>query len=181
MAGGVSYNYQVPGTVPLIRQQGNTCWAAAVAMMINWRKGSQSLTIEQTLAPLGNAPGYPERTSYESLYKNRSSLKSVDYTNIACAAGMKYPSAPVSYSPRKLIELMSSRRSPLMIIVYWPNAGAMTHFNVVTRIYTDPNLDMDMVVFNDPDAGSKEMFFEDFISQMEAAAKKFPVAQTFYW
>jgi hypothetical protein len=153
MAGDVSYNYQVPGTVPMIVQHRNTCWAAAVAMMINWRK-AQSLTIEQALEPLGNAPGYPENTSYKSLYEKRTGLKSVDYANIAYAAGMN------SYSPRRLIELMSSRRSPLMIIVYWPNALAMTHFNVVTKVYTDADLDMDMVAFNDPNAGRKEVFLK---------------------
>jgi hypothetical protein len=149
-------------------------------MMINWRKG-QSLTIEKALEPLGNAPGYPEGTSYKSLYDKKSGLKSVDYTNIASAAGMKYPSAPVSYTPKKLFDLISSRRSPLMIMVYWPNAVAMTHFYVVTRFYTDNDRDLDMVVFNDPISGCTETFFGYFIELVEGAADKFPVAQTFYY
>jgi hypothetical protein len=62
-------HYEVPGIVPLMQQAGVTCWAAATAMMINWHKNrgpqsSRTMTIEETLRPLGGAPHYPEGTTY---------------------------------------------------------------------------------------------------------------------
>jgi hypothetical protein len=57
----------------------------------------------------------------------------------------------------------------------------MTHFRVVTRIFTDPDNDMDMVSFNDQSTGRKTGFLLDLIHLMEAAVNKFPTANIFYW
>jgi hypothetical protein len=181
MADNVNYSYQVPGTVPVILQKGLTCWAAAAAMMISWRSG-KTLTIEEALKPLGVAPNDPKGTTYLNLYKRGRGLLKDDLTNLAFAAGMKYPSAPRSFSPKQLVDLMSTRRSPLMILIYYANALGMTHFRVVKRIYTSYDTGMNMIEFNDPnDSTSKEGFLDDFISQMGDAADKFPYAQVFYW
>jgi hypothetical protein len=150
-------------------------------MMINWHNGRQWMTIEETLQPLGGAPNYPEGTTYVKLYKQGRGLVAADFTNLGYAAGMKYPPAPISFTPGQLVDLMMRRRSPLMILVYWPNTLNMTHFRVVTRIFTDPDNDVDMVSFNDPSTGRKTGFFLDLIRVMEAAADKFPTAQVFYW
>jgi hypothetical protein len=181
MADNVNYSYQVPGNVPVILQKGLTCWAAAAAMMISWKKG-RTLTIEEALTPLGVAPNDPKRTTYLALYKRGSGLLKDDLTQLAFAAQMKYFSAPRSFSPKQLADLMAARASPLMILIYYANTLGMTHFCVVKRIYTSYDTGMNMIEFNDPnDIASKDGFLDQLIEQMGAAADKFPYSQVFYW
>lgn len=157
------FDYQVPGVVPVVTQQGPTCWAAATTMMKSWHK-QQTLSTEAAIAETGEP--------FVTYLRKGRALPHSEFPPFAFAAGMQL--APLrSYTPRQLMHLMIRRRSPLMICVFWPNNTEMTHMYVLFRISGNgANVDNVLVEYNDPLTGHEEMGFKDFMEQMEAASDR---------
>jgi hypothetical protein len=155
------YDYEAPGTVPLIQQEGTTCWAAAAAMMLSWNN-SQTIYTPDAIAMTGSP--------YTDYYARLKGLPADETPWFAAAAGMTCE--PIrSYCPWELCDIMCHNQSPLMMCVYWPNYYRMTHFYVVTRVSgSGGNAWNALIEYNDPLTGTHvEEGYIDFYQKFEAA------------
>jgi hypothetical protein len=160
---GIDFDYQVPGVVPSLTQDGATCWAAAGAMMICWQK-QQSMSVADAIATTGEP--------YITYLARRRSCPHDEIPDFLGMAGMTCEPLR-SYTPQELYQIMLRYRSPLLMIVYWPNASQMTHCRVVTRVSgSGANASNCLIEYNDSLTGPDEAGFNDFYEQFEAASER---------
>jgi hypothetical protein len=155
-----SYDFLVKGSIPFMKQKGNTCWAACGAMMHGWRN-----QMSTTLAAVVQYAGNP----YIDYLKKQKAIPLDEIDSFGYAMDMKRL-ASRSFSDYQIYNLMSSRGTPLMICIRQKGATGH-HFYVVTRMYTDEDGGWN-VLLNDPNRseGDTAYFFDDLYEEMERAA-----------
>jgi hypothetical protein len=155
-----SYDYLVKGTVPFVKQKGNTCWAACGAMMHGWRN-QMNATLAGVVAYAGNP--------YIDYLKKQKAIPLDEIGSFGYAMDMKQL-ASRSFSPEQFYNLMASRGTPLMVCIRQKDATTH-HFQVITRMYTDED-DAWIVLFNDPNnsEGDTAAYFDGLYALMERAA-----------
>ncbi|AKB28767.1 hypothetical protein MSSIT_2048 [Methanosarcina siciliae T4/M] len=155
---GTSFDYTVPGIVPIIAQPSNmTCWATVATMMMSW-KDKVSYTIETAMDKAG--------ATYRAMFDANKGLPAADHEAFAAACGMK-GEPPMCYTVsglRGLIELYG----PLIVIADETPGGLWAiHARVVRGIYGDGTVDGTFLRINDP-AGGRQ-----YTESFRAFSKKF--------
>lgn len=153
-----SFDYTVPGIVPIIAQPSNmTCWATVATMMMSW-KDNVSYSIEDAMDKAG--------ATYRAMFDANQGLPAADHEAFATACGME-GEPPMCYTVsglRGLIELYG----PLIVIAdEAPGDFWAIHARVVRGIYGDGTVDGTFLRINDP-AGGRQ-----YTESFRAFAKKF--------
>jgi Papain-like cysteine protease AvrRpt2 len=152
-------DYTVPGTVVVLKQDGNTCWATTATMLLSW-KSQSSMTIESVCAKAG-----PEFTQ---LYNNRQALPPEMKNGFLKGCGL-VAIPPSSYTVSGFLDLLETHGA-LWVTVDSADA-AMTHAVLVTGINGDGSLDGTNVNFANPaDGKSESLSFREFETRFENAA-----------
>src|SRR5665213_1051444 len=94
-----SLNYQVPGDVTLLKQDGNTCWANTATMMFNWRN-KQSMSVSELMSKAGSV--------YSTLYRNREPLPAREKPGLLLYLGIK-AEGPQSFAADGFDSLLRSK------------------------------------------------------------------------
>ena len=141
---GTSFDYTVPGLVPIIAQPSSmTCWATVATMMMSW-KDKVSYTIETAMDKAG--------ATYRTMFDNNQGLQAADHEAFATACGMT-GEPPMNYTVsglRSLIEL----NGPLIAIADEAPGGLWAiHARVIRGIYGDGTVDGTFLRINDPAGG----------------------------
>ncbi len=148
-----TFDYTVPGIVPIIAQPSNmTCWATVAAMMLAW-KDQASYTIETAMDRAG--------ASYRAKFDANEGLAAEDHEDFAAACDMEgEPSMSYTVSAIKnMIEL----HGPIIAIAdEQPGELWAIHARVVTGIFGDGSRDGTFLRINDPAGGHQ--YTESFTS-----------------
>ena len=177
MGDNSSYYYSIKN-VPFIRQKGMTCWAAAGAMMLSWKK-RKSLSLSSAMQECRGVD--VDGTLYTDYFKNGRKLPYSEFSNFGYSLGMQAAGAR-SFTALDMRKLMMKRNSPLMVCVLW-NGANISHFYVITMFYTDED-DNECLMVNDSNREEPDtpMFFGDFIEAFENAAASAQLnAQVLYY
>src|SRR4051794_26868111 len=168
---GASYDYLVKGTVPFVKQKGNTCWAACAAMMHGWRN-QMDISLSGVVQYAGNP--------YIDYLKRQKAIPLDEIGNFGYAMDIKCL-ASRSFSSNQFFNLMASRGTPLMVCIRQPNVTGH-HFYVVTRMYNDDDNGMATVLLNDPnrDEGDTAVYFDGLYDDMERAASGTDIQILYY-
>ena len=161
MSENADYQCAVKGMVPFVRQKGETCWAAAIAMMHGWNN-QMNCTMEQALSVAGNRI---DGTPYKNLVKKGQKFPLVELGNLALAMGMQHEEMR-SFTAQQFFNLMCTSGSPMMVGFLYPG-GSIAHFCVVTEMWSDDGLVS--VRMNDPNEANEgtEVFFDGLYQNME--------------
>jgi hypothetical protein len=114
-----SVSIRVPGVFQPITQIGPTCWAAATAILIGWKKQNRSVNVRDEMAALGN--------EWLGYYDNGNGLPVNKASDLARAAGMSCM-PPASY---RLSDLLTILRRPSPTYVSFSMNAASGHAVVV--------------------------------------------------
>ena len=142
--GGASFDYTVPGIVPIIAQPSSmSCWATVATMLKSW-KDSVSYRIEDVMDAAG--------AEYRTLYDNDTGLATDKTDDFATAMGFK-TEPPMSYTVsgfRALIEDFG----PLIVVDDEDLSPKWAlHARVVRGIFGDGTPDGTLLRINDPAGG----------------------------
>lgn len=140
----MSFNYSVPGFVPIIAQPSNlTCWATVAAMLMSW-KDNFHYSIEAAMDKAG--------ATYRTMLDNNQSLQAADHEAFAAACGFK-GEPPMSYTI-ETIKSMLELNGPLIVITDEAPGGAWAiHARIITGIYGDGSNANTFLRINDPAGG----------------------------
>ncbi|WP_300670670.1 papain-like cysteine protease family protein [Desulfoluna sp.] len=156
--GGTSFDYTVPGLVPIVAQPtNNTCWATVATMMLSWHD-KQSYTITAAMDKAG--------AKYRTMFDNDEGLKAADHEAFALACGMK-GEPPMSYTISGIRSLIETHGPLIAIADEAPGASWAIHARVIRGIYGDGTADNTFLRINDP--GNGRQYSESF----RAFAKKY--------
>ncbi len=155
---GTSFDYTVPGLVPIIAQPSNmTCWATVAAMMMSW-DDKMSYTIETAMDKAG--------ATYRALFDANNGLPAADHEAFASACGMS-GEPPMCYTVSGLRELIESHGPLIVVTDEKPGPYWAIHARVVRGIYGDGTVDGTHLRINDP-AGGRQ-----YTESFRAFAKKY--------
>jgi hypothetical protein len=155
---GTSFDYTVPGLVPIIAQPSNmTCWATVAAMMMSW-KDKVSYTIETAMDKAG--------ATYRALFDANKGLPAADHEAFATACGMS-GEPPMCYTVSGLRGLIENHGPIIAVADEAPGALWAIHARVVRGIYGDGTVDGTFLRINDP-AGGRQ-----YTESFRAFAKKY--------
>ena len=155
---GTSFDYTVPGIVPIIAQPSNmTCWATVAAMMLSW-KDKVSYTIETAMDKAG--------ATYRALFDANKGLPAADHEAFATACGMS-GEPPMCYTISGLRGLIENHGPLIVVTDEKPGPLWAIHARVVRGIYGDGTVDGTFLRINDP-AGGRQ-----YTESFRAFAKKY--------
>ena len=155
---GTSFDYTVPGLVPIIAQPSNmTCWATVATMMMSW-KDKVSYTIETAMDKAG--------ATYRALFDANKGLPAADHEAFATACGMS-GEEPMCYTISGLREMIENHGPIIVITDEKPGPNWAIHARVVYGIYGDGTVDGTLLRINDP-AGGRQ-----YTESFRAFAKKY--------
>jgi len=154
----VSFDYTVPGIVPLIAQpSGMTCWATVAAMMMGW-KDKVSYTIETAMDKAG--------AEYRTMFDNNQGLPASKHEAFAAACGMT-GEPPMCYTVSGLKSLLENHGPLIAISDEQPGDNWAIHARVLRGIYGDGTPDKTFLRINDPSGGRQ------YTESFTAFAQKF--------
>lgn len=156
------YNYEVPGTVPVLLQPtGNTCWATVATMLFSWRD-NKSYTIPQVMDIIG--------PYYRNLFDNDSRLADTDEADFLSASGLT-GEPPANYTVDNYLAFLQGY-GPLWIeLNNDPNNIFAHHAVVMTGMFGDGTPDDTEIVLNDPSTGvDLAETFTQFVQNFENLA-----------
>jgi hypothetical protein len=148
-----------PGVEPVSQPSDNTCWAAAGAMLLSWKR-RQSMTIQEAADQAG--------TGWREKLDGNIALHANELQAYAQALGIK-AEALQSYLPRGILQLLQ-QYGPLWVIGddAVPD-DHMSHVRIVTGIHGDGSPTGTTVTVIDPANGqSNDLTYLDFATSMEA-------------
>ncbi|MBW2690698.1 MAG: hypothetical protein JRC99_12295, partial [Deltaproteobacteria bacterium] len=141
---GTSFDYTVPGLVPIIAQPSNmTCWATVATMMTSW-KDKVSYTIETAMDKAG--------ATYRTMFDANQGLPAADHEAFATACGMS-GEPPMCYTVSGLRGLIEDHGPIIAVADEAPGALWAIHARVVRGIYGDGTVDGTFLRINDPAGG----------------------------
>ena len=153
-------DYQVPDDIPVIAQDGDTCWAAATTMMFSWRDKSK-YGIKQVADKLGKP--------FRELFDKKAALPSNMLESLVSSAGFK-AEAGCCYPVEGLEQLLKKYGAVIFITREDPNGNRMLHARIVRGISGGPQFDKAMVDIVDSAGGGKSYKekFSDFVRKYES-------------
>lgn len=157
-----SFDYTVPGTVPVLTQPtSNTCWATVATMLFSWRD-NVTYTIPHVMDLIGS--------NYRSLFDLNSRLANADEANFLASAGL-VGEAPANYSIDSYLAFLQGF-GPLWITLNVDSTNIFSfHAVVMTGMFGDGTPDATYVVLNDPENGTDYADpFNDFVQKFERVA-----------
>lgn len=155
---GSSFDYTVPGLVPILAQPSNmTCWATVATMMLSWHDNA-SYTIQSAMDKAG--------AKYRTMFDNNQGLPGSDHDAFAAACGLK-GEPPMSYTVSGLRSLIENHGPLIAVADEAPGAVWAIHARVIRGIYGDGSIDGTFLRINDP-AGGRQ-----YTESFRAFAKKF--------
>jgi N-acetylmuramoyl-L-alanine amidase len=163
----LSFDYSVPGTVPLIPQPYSmACWATVATMMRSWHDNTR-YSIEQVLDLAG--------PTYRPKFIANGGLGSSEKGPFLDALQL-HGEPPMDYTVDGLLSLLRAY-GPLWATTYENIRGLFAiHARVITRIYGDGSLDGTFVQGNDPLPENKghqyTESFRDFMQKFDDIARK---------
>lgn len=153
-----SFDYTVPGLVPIIAQPSNmTCWATVATMMLSW-DDKVSYSIETAMDKAG--------ATYRALFDANKGLPAADHEAFATACDMK-GEPPMCYTVSGLRELIESHGPLIVVTDEKPGPNWAIHARVIRGIYGDGTVDGTFLRINDP-AGGRQ-----YTESFRAFAKKY--------
>ncbi|MCK9373004.1 MAG: hypothetical protein M0P91_07385 [Sulfuricurvum sp.] len=155
---GSSFDYTVPGLVPIIAQPSNmTCWATVATMMLSWHDNA-TYTIQTAMDTAG--------AKYRTMFDNNVGLPGAEHDAFASACGLT-AEPPMSYTISGLRSLIENHGPLIAVADEAPGALWAIHARVIRGIYGDGTVDGTFLRINDP-AGGRQ-----YTESFRAFAKKF--------
>ncbi|KAF5410537.1 MAG: hypothetical protein C5S43_04615 [Candidatus Methanocomedens sp.] len=155
---GTSFDYTVPGLLPIIAQPSNmTCWATVATMMMSWNN-KMSYAIETAMDKAG--------ATYRALFDANKGLLAADHEAFATACGMS-GEPPMCYTVSGLRGMIENHGPIIVITDEKPGPNWAIHARVVYGIYGDGTVDGTFLRINDP-AGGRQ-----YTESFRAFAKKY--------
>lgn len=152
-------DFDVPGSFPVLKQVGDTCWATTGTMMYNW-KHTTTNSVDEVTKMAGDL--------YALLYSQKVALTYKDKPGFLSFFGMK-AEPPASYPPQAILNLV--KKYGLLwttTLISVENCKFSTHARVVRGIHgDDSSLDKTTLTIVDPATGtqsqvSMKQFYKDF-------------------
>ncbi len=152
-------DYDVPGSFPILKQQGDTCWAATATMMYNWKHQSVK-SIDEVMKMAGPI--------YASKYSNKAALSLSSKPGLLKFLSLT-SEPPASYPPAAIRNLME--RSGILwatTFINVENCNFSVHARIIRGIEGDDSqIDKLKLKVVDPVTGqeSKEpitQFYQEF-------------------
>lgn len=159
---GTSFDYTVPGLVPIIAQPSNmTCWATVATMMMSWRD-NMSYSIETAMDDAGAA--------YRAKFDNDQGLLGSEKPMFLAAMGLK-GEAPMSYTVSGILTLLEMY-GPLWATTDEDQTETFAiHARIITGMFGDGTIDGTSLRINDPDGGRQYIeSFRTFANKFEEVA-----------
>ncbi|MCB0263900.1 MAG: hypothetical protein KDH98_12155, partial [Calditrichaeota bacterium] len=154
--GSESFDYNVPGIVPIIAQPSNlTCWATVATMMVSW-KDSVSYPITDVMDSAG--------AIYRTKFDNNQGLLGSEKPAFLAALGLT-GEAPQSYSVQGFRNLLESVGPLWATTDELPGDGFAIHARIVTGMFGDGTPENTFLRINDP-AGGRQ-YSETFLKFMQ--------------
>jgi hypothetical protein len=161
--GSATFDYNVPGLVPVLAQPSDkTCWATVTTMMISWRDQA-SYTIAQVMDMAG-AP-------YDKKFKNNQTLRASEKEDLLDELDLR-GEPPMSYAARGLLELLR-QYGPLWVTTDEdPSKNFSIHARIVIGMYGDGSPDGTFLRIVDPAGGRQyDESFATFARKFEEEAR----------
>ncbi len=160
--GGVLFDYDVPGIVPIIKQPTpNTCWATVSTMMVSWRENT-SYTIQHVM----NRAGQPFRTKFDNDQGLVAGEKAVFFTSLGMTG-----EAPMLYTAKGLLDLLKTHGPLWATTDEQPGTDFSVHARIITGIFGDGTVDGTSLRINDPSDGKHySESLKEFTQKFEALA-----------
>lgn len=168
-----TYNYTVPGKIPVIQQENsNACWATVVTMLISWKE-QKEYSVEEVLKKAGE--------DYSKLFDREQGLSACgkkDCPSPSVEDLLKKLSlraeAPQSFTEKGWLELLKNY-GPLWItsqveIKKENKVILASHARILFGMRSDENKNIFMKVIDPLSGTSQEEKFEDFVRQYESSA-----------
>ena len=154
------FNYNIRGTVPVLRQPtNNTCWATVSTMMLSWRR-NQSLTIATAMGLVGEP--------YLSLFNRNIGLSAQQKPALLRALGL-VAEPPLNYEVAGFVNLFN-QKAPLWITTDEGNdwADQAIHARIVIGVQGNGSVDGTFLTIIDPATGtSYRESFRSFATKYE--------------
>ena len=142
--GAVVFNYNVPGTVPIIAQPSNlTCWATGSTMLVSWRDQT-GYKIEDVMDMAG--------ATYRNKFDNNQGLLGSEKEAFLTSLGMT-GEPPMSYTVSGMRALLETHGPLWATTDEQPGAGFSIHARIITGIFGDGTIDGTSLRINDPAGG----------------------------
>lgn len=152
----------VSGTVPILRQIGDTCWATTATMLISWKEG-RSLSPEDVVARAGSA--------YTALYQHRNVLPfGVADAFFSSLHFLAEP--PKDYTFEGWAELIRMYGPLWVTTARTPTHPRSVHAFVMVGATSDGSADRSFVSLIDPATGTQRtQRFADFATAFDNMAR----------
>lgn len=145
-----SFNYTIRGIVPVIQQEGNTCWAAVSTMMLSWRR-NQSLSVPSAMKLIGEPYGsiYTRGTQPDG-----SGLMAAEKPELLRRMKL-VAEPPMNYTVQGFVTLFR-QKAPLWVTTDegndWENPAI--HARIITGIQGDGTVNGTLLTIIDPATGT---------------------------
>ena len=136
------FNYNIRGTVPVIQQTGNTCWAAVSTMMLSWKR-NQPLTMPTAIGLVGEP--------YVGILNSRAAISVTQIPELLRRLGM-VAEPPLNYTVPGFVTLFN-QKAPLWVITIEGGNVNMSHARIVTGIQGDGSINGTILTIVDPALG----------------------------
>lgn len=151
-----SFDFNVPGIVPIIAQPSNlTCWATVSTMMVSW-KDSVSYPITEVMDMAG--------ATYRTKFDNNQGLLGSEKPAFLAALGFT-GEPPQSYSVQGFRDLLESAGPLWATTDELPGDGFAIHARIVTGMFGNGTPEGTFLRINDP-AGGRQ-YSETFLKFMQ--------------
>jgi len=141
----IAVDYDVPGTVPVIKQPTPmSCWATVTTMLMSWRD-QMSYSIETALQKIGDP--------WLKLFEADKGLKSADKPVFLAASGL-IAEAPQSFSLEGWENLLRTFGPIWVTTDEKPGAGWAIHARLITGIHGDGTAENTFLKIIDPGTGT---------------------------
>lgn len=154
---GVTYNI-----TPVAQTQTMSCWAAAAAMLLTWKKG-----VAYTESSAAQAAG----DYYVNAFNSNAGLLGLEVANFAQSLSLK-AEAPQNFTPDGYNQLLTAR-GPLWVgtAIFGSNA-VYRHVRILRGLIGDGSLDGTTALVVDPDGGRDYTeTLTEFAKELEEIAK----------
>jgi papain like cysteine protease AvrRpt2 len=155
------YYYEIPGTIPAIKQPTNmTCWATVATMLKSWKE-NKTYSIENAMEDVG--------LTWLNKFKNNEGLISSELNQFYNDMGLSSePNA--CYTVDGFYSLLKYY-GPLWVITNEGGLNVAIHARIVTGFYGDGSVDNTFLNIIDPGTGEKlTESYKGFIDKFEALA-----------
>jgi papain like cysteine protease AvrRpt2 len=163
-ASAVQIDYDVPGDFPILKQVGDTCWAAVGTMMYNW-KNSTTSSVDDLTALAGDP--------YAKTYSNKDALSISDKPGWISFLGLK-AEPPANYPPSSIRDML--KKYGLLYATTLSDAQKCfysLHARILRGIHGDDTaLNQTTLTIVDPASGMQsKVSISQFYKDFEAFAK----------